>query len=108
MPYRFTLAEDDPDQLFLMHRMLSKAFPDASIASFSNAEDALRHIVATGTDILITNHAMGAMDGTELIRELRQREYRIPIIMISGTQAAEAEARSAGATEFLNKDTAIS
>jgi len=101
--YRFTLADDDATMLFLMHRMLSKLFPGSSIASFSNAEDALAHILNTGADILITDHGMGRMDGTQLIRELRARKSEIPIIMISGNPDAAQEARRAGATEFLDK-----
>src|SRR4051812_5721789 len=89
--------------LFLTHRMLSKVFPNSSIASFSNAEDAFVHIIDTGTDILITDHGMGLMSGADLIRELRPRNIQIPIIMWSGCPTAEEEARLAGATEFLNK-----
>jgi DNA-binding response OmpR family regulator len=102
-PYRFTLADDDANMLFFMHRMLSQVFPDSSIASFSSAEDALKHIIHTGTDILITDHAMGHMDGAQLIRELRARKSKIPIIMISGNPKAREEALAAGATEFLDK-----
>jgi DNA-binding NarL/FixJ family response regulator len=71
--HSFTLAEDHADFLFLIHRMISRSFPQANIASFSNAEDALHHILDVGTDILLTNHGMGAMSGAELVRELRQR-----------------------------------
>jgi CheY-like chemotaxis protein len=63
----------------------------------------LHHIVDTGSDILITDHGMGRMKGTELIRELRQRGINIPIIMFSGSPQAEEEAQLAGATEFLLK-----
>src|SRR4030095_6053033 len=79
--YRFTLADDDANMLFLIHYMLSNVFPHSSIASFSSAEDALRHIMDTGTDILITDHAMGRMNGAQLIRQLRELKYDIPIIM---------------------------
>ena len=105
--YRFTLADDDANTLFLMHHMLAEIFPNSSIASFSNAEDALRHSLDTGTDILITDNGMGRMDGAQLIRELRQRKSTIPIIMISGNPAAREEARPAGATEFLDKHTGM-
>jgi DNA-binding NtrC family response regulator len=101
--YRFTLAEDDETELFLLHHTISQAFPRSSISTFTNAEDALRHIVETGTDILITDHGMGKMSGTELICDLRKRGLRLPIIMISGSPHAEEEAREAGATEFLQK-----
>ena len=106
--YRFTLAEDDETELFLLHHTISQAFPRSSIASFTNAEDAFRHIVATGSDILITDHGMGTMSGTELISGLRQLGLTIPIIMVSGNPKAEQEARLAGATEFLPKSANMS
>ena len=102
-PYRITIAEDDETFLLLMHHFISRAFPGAGIAMFSNAEDALRHIVNTGTDILITDHALGAMSGTDLIRELRARGLTIPILMLSGNPGAEQGGLLAGATEFLDK-----
>ena len=102
-PYRITVADDDANMLFLLHKMLSRLFPNSSIASFSNAEDALSYILHTGADMLITDHAMGEMDGVELIRELRKRNPSIPIIMISGSAEAKEVALRAGATEFLEK-----
>ena len=97
------MAEDDEAELFLLHHTISRAFPHSSISTFTNAEDALADILDTGTDILITDHGMGKMSGTELIRDLRKRGFKLPIVMVSGNPGAEAEAREAGATEFLLK-----
>jgi DNA-binding response OmpR family regulator len=101
--YRITLAEDDPDTLFLTHTMLAHSFPGSSISTFSNAADALKHILNAGTDILITDHGMGSMSGAELIRQLRSHGLKTPIIMISGDPRAEAEGHAAGANRFLLK-----
>ena len=68
--HRITLADDDPDTLFVLYRMLARLYPNSSISMFSNAEDALTHILDTGTDILITNHGIGEMSGIEVIREI--------------------------------------
>ena len=105
--FRFTIAEDDEDFLFLMHHVISTAFPGSSLSTFTNAEDALHHIRNSGADIVVTNHGMGVMSGTDMIRELRQEGYKLPIIMVSGNLEAEREARKAGATEFLHKDVAL-
>ena len=101
--HRFTLVDDDPDELFLLHRMVARLYPYSSICMFSDALDALTHILGTGTDILITNHGMGEISGTDLIRQLRVRELDIPIIMMSGNAGAEEEAMAAGATKFVDK-----
>lgn len=103
----FTLADDDDKYLFLIYHQLVSAFPGKSIASFTNAEDALTHILSSGTKVLITDHTMGPLCGTGLIRELRQRGQSLPIIMVSGDPEAEIEARAAGASLFLHKDDAL-
>jgi DNA-binding NarL/FixJ family response regulator len=104
--HRFTLADGDPNALFLMHRMLARLYPKSHISMFSAAEDALAQILDTGTDVLITNHGVGELTGTDLIRELRVRGYAIPIIMISGSAADKRKAIAAGATGFLDKSAA--
>jgi len=103
--HRVTLVDDDPDFLFLLHRMLLRLYPKSSIATFSNAEDALAHILNTGTEFLITSQFMREMTGTELIRELRLRKCDMPIIMTSSNPFLNHEALEAGATEFLHKRT---
>jgi putative two-component system response regulator len=101
--HRITLVDDDPDSLSLLHRMLLRLYPKSSIATFSNAEDALAHILDTGTEFLITSQFMREMTGTQLILELRLSRWTIPIIMISSNPVAKREALEAGATEFLDK-----
>ena len=83
--------------------MIEKMYPHSSISSFSNAEDALAHIRDTGTDMLITNHGMGQMTGTELIKILRAQKVEIPIVMISGNPEVRKEAEDAGANCFVEK-----
>jgi DNA-binding NarL/FixJ family response regulator len=104
--HRFTLADGDPNTLFLLHRMLARLYPKSHISMFSAAEDALAQILDSGTDVLITNHGVGELSGTDLIRELRVRGYALPIIMISGSPAERREAMAAGATRFLDKGAA--
>ena len=103
--HRITLVDDDPDSLFLLHRMLLRLYPKSSIATFSNAEDALAHILGPGTEFLITSQFMREMTGTQLICELRLSQWTIPIIMISSNPLVKHEAIEAGATEFLDKHT---
>lgn len=105
--FRITLADDDDKFLFVMHHLLHQRFQGCSFASFTNPEDALQHVVNSGTDILITDHGMGRMSGTELIKSLRLKGSTLPIIMVSGNQDAEREAMDAGASEFLDKNLVV-
>src|SRR5690348_17130851 len=101
--HRFTIADDDADALFFLQRMIQGMYPQSSVSTFSNAEDALAHIRDTGTDILITNHGMGELTGTDLIRTLRAQKVQIPIIMVSGNPEVRKEAAEAGADAFVEK-----
>src|SRR5262245_12030863 len=101
--HRLTLVDDDLDSLFLLHRMLSRLYPKSSIATFSNGEDALAHILNTGTDLLITCQFMREMTGAELTLELRLCKFTIPIIMLSSSHLVKRDALKAGVTEFLDK-----
>jgi len=103
--HRIAIAEDDPESLYLLQRLLGELYPGSSISTFTNAEDALTHIRDRGCDILITNHGMGAMSGTDLIRVLRADNCEMPMIMISGSPAACSQAVAARATGFIEKTT---
>jgi DNA-binding NarL/FixJ family response regulator len=103
MKPRFTLAEDNPNLRFTVENMLRKRFPGSRISSFAVAEEAFEHVIRNGTDLLISNHSMGAMNGTELVKELRKRNYTFPIVMMSGDSSVKAEALQAGVDEFWDK-----
>ena len=101
--HRVTVADDDPNYLVLLYRTIAKLYPGSSIAAFSNPEDALAHIRTTGTDILITDHGMGRMSGSEMRRILREQKVEIPIIMVSANPNVAGEAEKAGADVFVEK-----
>lgn len=83
--------------------MIEQLYPHSNISMFSNAEDALAHIRDMGTDMLITNHGMGTMTGTDLIRILSAQKIEIPIVMVSGNPQVRKEAEEAGADAFVEK-----
>ena len=100
---QFTVVDDDNPVLLLLRHVLSKAFPACQINSFLRSELALWHIQHHGTDLLITDHNLGPMQGTDLIRHLRERNFDAPIIMISNDPKAREEALQIGANAFMDK-----
>jgi DNA-binding NtrC family response regulator len=99
-----SVADDDPHMLFFVERLLAKEVPEAKVDLFVQPADALHHIHSVSTDLLITDHGMGPMNGTDLIRELRKEHRTLPIIMISHSPGVREEAIAAGANEFLDKN----
>jgi PAS domain S-box-containing protein len=63
------VVDDDPDTLDLVATVLRQR--GASVTTATGAEDALRKIAARPPDILLSDLAMPAMDGFELIRRAR-------------------------------------
>jgi CheY-like chemotaxis protein len=49
-----------------------------------SAEEALRQLEGLSPDLVVTDHLMPGMTGTELARTLRQRPSAPPILLISG------------------------
>lgn len=45
----------------------------------------------TAMDLVITDHIMPGMNGSEFVRQLRQTQPLLPVLVISGLEEAEAE-----------------
>ena len=73
----------------------------------SNGEMALEKIEKTKPDCVILDIEMPVMDGLETVRNIRQKGYRMPIIMYSNLTEKGAkvtfEAMALGATDYLTK-----
>jgi len=103
-PTLVTVVDDDANALCIVERIIKRAFPNASTATFSNPADALRFLFATTeADVMVTNHGLGPINGLELIQALRGRGSEVAIIMMSEHPELEREALSAGANYFLEK-----
>jgi FixJ family two-component response regulator len=70
-------------------------------AVFASAEDFLRSSQLQDIACVIVDVRMPGMSGLELQRQLATAHYAIPIIFI--TAHGDAEARRAGAVDFLDK-----
>jgi CheY-like chemotaxis protein len=105
---RFIIADDDPESRFFVQRILLKLYPDATIAEAGSGEEALELCEWGGADLMIIDHKMPMIDGTALVRELRERQVAIPLVVISDLPQAKNAALKAGATLFLDKDRLMS
>ena len=54
------------------------------IVTAAHGREALEHFASTRFDLVVTDYKMPHMDGIELIANLRKREPRLPIVLISG------------------------
>lgn len=75
------------------------------VLTASDGREALDTLMSEPVDLVITDLKMPVMDGLELTRRLRSHpsKARIPILMVSGEGADEAQALEAGVSRFLPK-----
>lgn len=99
----FIIADDDHDLRFFVRRILQREFPAAKISEAANGEEALQLYDTDGADLMVIDHQIPFLNGTELIRKLRARSASIPLVMASNHPEARDAAMTAGATCFVEK-----
>jgi two-component system chemotaxis response regulator CheY len=106
MGKKILIVDDSPTILMSMRGMLERAGHAVSDAA---SGEAAVSVLKGGLkpDLVITDFHMGAMDGIELVREVRKMASLrfIPVLMVTteSQQAKRMEAKAAGATGWLVK-----
>ena len=100
--YRILIAHDAPLFQAFLERVVTLCYPSATVIHCTDGAAALRAYDAQGADLLITDFDMPHMDGPTLIRALRARQIRLPIIGLSGEPANAQHLYAAGADGFLS------
>jgi len=100
------IVDDSPTILMSMRGMLERAGHAVSNAA-SGEEAAALLKGGYKPDLVITDYHMGAMNGIDLVREIRKLAGLrfIPVLMVTteSQQAKRVEAKAAGATGWLVK-----
>ena len=87
------LLDDNPVQLTMREMVLRKGQIECHVATSAQSALALLRS-ATGQDkvgVVITDHLMPGMDGVQFVRQLRDFNPFVPVIVISGLPDADAE-----------------
>ena len=98
---RLLLVDDDPAMLFALKELAESHRHDAVLAR-SGAE-ALA--LVDGVDAVVTDYAMPAMDGVQLLKSIRDRDESLPVILLTahGSERIAVRAMKAGAYEYVTK-----
>jgi DNA-binding NtrC family response regulator len=101
--YRVLVVDDTRTTVSYLNQVLGKWGYDVMPAY--DGEEALSLFKAGSFDLILTDIRMGAMNGVDLLHQVRQQNADIPVIMISGYQdiGAAAEALKAGAFDYIEK-----
>jgi len=100
---RILIVDDEDLVRNLMVEILERA--DFEVDGAATAEDALALLEQDVYDLVVTDAVMPRFSGFELVRELRRRWPRMPVIVATGatTESTITEARAAGANDVLTK-----
>lgn len=79
------IVEDDEDQRKLYNKVFYKYFPEFEIIEANNGYEAMSVVLNDPPSLLITDHEMPLMNGTQLIDAVRKKDPKndLPIIVVS-------------------------
>jgi len=102
MTKKILVVDDDPMARRILQRMLE---PGYLVTSFENGEEALRHFLQHGADLVLTDLKMPRMDGMELLGRIRQVRPETLVFMITGHSSIDnaVAAIKQGAYDYIAK-----
>ncbi len=81
-PVRVLVVDDEPRVRSVLSKLLT--LKGHTVEQAASGAEALAHTEHSDFDIVFTDHAMPAMDGTQLARALRRRFRDLPIVLLTG------------------------
>lgn len=105
MPKRILVVEDNPDNMYVLDRLLSYA--GYSIHPAVNGQEALRMLATSPFDLVLMDMQMPGLDGYATVRAIREQPVLqdIPIIAVTAHSMAGDRDRTldAGCTDYIAK-----
>ena len=92
-------VDDEHNPLTLRKLVLQRA--GYEVLGASSGKEALELVASRHVDLVLSDHLMPGMQGTELAQQLKAAHPRLPVILISGVNELPAGSDSANA--FLSK-----
>jgi len=104
---RILVVEDQPKLADIVGKTLMEAGFTAELCH--NGNEALTKLLAGGYNALVLDIMLPGRDGLDVLRQIRGRGDRIPVLFISGRDAVEhkVEGLNAGADDYLAKPFAL-
>jgi CheY-like chemotaxis protein len=101
-PEQVLVIDDDCDLRDILRLVLAEA--GYAVETAENGQDALEAIARHKPDLILLDMRMPVMDGRAFARELRVRfAERPPIVVITASERAQANAAEVGAVGWLGK-----
>jgi two-component system OmpR family response regulator len=100
---RLLIVEDDPQLRIALAALLRQSGYETD--AHADGESAFAAVLANEYDLAIVDLMLPGMSGLMLLRNLRQRRYRLPILIVTGRGALDDRITGldAGADDYLSK-----
>jgi DNA-binding response OmpR family regulator len=101
------ILDDNEELLDILNRLLSKHY-DLLLKNESNR--VADSIIEFQPDLIILDHTIGEVNSTDVVRELRQRQFpsTVPVVLFSAHLQISEVAANIGARGFIEKPCEIS
>jgi DNA-binding response OmpR family regulator len=96
-------VDDEPDSVELLQEFLTgKGY---EVLTASNGDDALKKVKAERPHLILLDVRMPGMSGLDVLREVRQFDQEVGVIMVTGVNEEETgrQALKAGAFDYIVK-----
>jgi len=113
---RILIAEDDEDDLFLFRELIlewgdwdyyAKRNEKGSVTvdSACTQNDIFKQLAESEYDLIFLDYHLGEWNGLDILQDIREKGYLIPVIMLTGQgdQEIAVQAMKSGATDYLVK-----
>jgi DNA-binding response OmpR family regulator len=100
---RILLAEDDPRMSVLLHRGFREEGHVVDRAA--SGDKALELVLSAEFDVIVLDVMLPEIDGFEVLRQMRARDNRTPVLMLTARDAVAdiVSGLNAGADDYLTK-----
>lgn len=105
----FVVIEDDLLLLDLLAHALRQHFKPVALHTFSTGRPGLEHCLREEVDLVLTDLRLPDLDGREIVRQLRARDRKPRVIVLTGEVDATlpAELVALGVAGFVDKATPL-
>lgn len=100
-------VDDDPDFVALSATLVEREDDHIDVETATSVREGLERIAAAEFDCVVSDYDMPGQDGIEFLGAVREEYSALPFILYTGKGSEEvaADAISAGATDYLQKET---
>jgi DNA-binding NtrC family response regulator len=96
------VADDDATARRILVRMLA---PEYEVSAFADGEEAFRHFLAAGAEVVLTDMKMPKMDGLELLTRIKEVSPETIVFVITGYSSIDSAVTvvKKGAYDYIAK-----